>query len=95
MADKASPSIRVNHFGDWSGTYSIAGFLNSSVTMLLGAVLCPTLNKRESDLRAMPIAEGVQGKSLAAQLAKSSIELSKLDWDSFETSWDFKRHPLL
>ena len=95
MADKASPSIRVNHFGDWSGTYSIAGFLNSSVTMLLGAVLCPTLNKRESDLRAMPIAEGVQGNSLAAQLAKSSIELSKLDWDSFETSWDFKRHPLL
>ena len=24
-----------------------------------------------------------------------AIQIEKQDWDSFETSWDFKRHPLL
>lgn len=29
------------------------------------------------------------------ELAEANILLSKSDWDSFETSWDFKRHPLV
>ena len=28
-------------------------------------------------------------------LAQSNTEITKVDWDSFETSWDFKKHPLI
>ena len=95
LADATNPAVRIGISDCFFDSLSIAGFLNSSIAMLIGDALCPTLDKLESDLRAMPIAKGVQGNPRAAQLAKSSIELSKLDWDSFETSWDFKRHPLL
>ncbi len=42
-------------------------------------------------------ADSVNGQdtTLIEHLVKSCIELCVLDWDSFETSWDFKRHPLI
>ena len=37
----------------------------------------------------------VEKKERVDKLVAENIELSKVDWDSFETSWDFERHPLI
>lgn len=57
------------------------------------AIVSPTLDYHEGPLGRTPIVlkedKGIE------KTAKENIELSKIDWDSFETSWDFKRHPLV
>ena len=59
--------------------------------------LAPTLNYQVGDIARIPyvgdIAEAVLGKVNGA--VRNSISLSMSDWDSLETSWDFKRHPLV
>lgn len=34
-------------------------------------------------------------KEYIDNIVKECIDLSKADWDSFETSWDFEEHPLV
>lgn len=75
--------------------YAIIAFLNSSSSRAIGEPLCPTLNKYASDIGRLPIADEVLSNSRAAELARDCVSLSKLDWDSFETPWDFKRNPLV
>ena len=69
------------------------GLFNSVVFEKIQKITNPTINIQVKDIRLMPIIkqnyEDVSGK------VKSNISLTKEDWDSFETSWDFKRHPLL
>ena len=74
----------------------VLGLLNSSVASLCLALQNPTMNMQVSDIAAIPfigayplLEEAISG------IVAASVELSKLDWDSFETSWDFKRHPLV
>jgi len=68
-------------------------YLNSSVCMSILTLLAPTLDFNPVSLRRLPVIEQHQTK--VVQLADVCIEISKHDWDSFETSWDFQRHPLL
>lgn len=43
----------------------------------------------------MPIAMDESKHSEIDEVAKEQVELSMKDWDSFETSWDFKKHPMI
>ena len=43
----------------------------------------------------MQIPDADKNVELVAGLGELLIDESKSDWDSFEVSWDFKRHPLL
>jgi hypothetical protein len=52
------------------------------------------MNMQIGDVGNFPIIEST-GKNNICDLVKENIEICKDDWDSFETSWDFKRHPLL
>lgn len=69
------------------------GLLNSAVFFQIAKIYNPTLNFQVKDIRSMPIAlenvEAVEG------LVEKNIAISRTDWDSFEISWDFKRHPLV
>ena len=67
--------------------------LNSKVYLSIAKVLNPTLNYQVKDIRSMPLA--LFETKRVSTLAKHNIDISKSDWDSFETSWDFKRHPLV
>ena len=67
--------------------------LNSKVYLSIAKVLNPTLNYQVKDIRSMPLA--LFETKRVSILAKHNIDISKSDWDSFETSWDFKRHPLV
>ena len=66
---------------------------NSSVAVSYFSLIAPTLNINAGDIDKFPVL--FTGMEECSSLANASIASSKLDWDSFETSWDFKRSPLL
>lgn len=55
-------------------------------------VLSPTLNLQVGNVKNVPLI--MEQKEYVEQLVYNNIVLSRADWDSFETSWDFKEHPL-
>lgn len=87
--DKGGSTIIVNEI-----IYDFTiGLLNSKVYLYVATILNPTLNFQVKDVCSMPILSNHKDK--IDNLVKENIELSKEDWDSFETSWDFERHPLV
>ncbi|MEE0228712.1 MAG: BREX-1 system adenine-specific DNA-methyltransferase PglX [Slackia isoflavoniconvertens] len=82
-------------FSDADSLKYLQGACNSSVIMRVASMLSPTLNFEVGQIATYPIIQNEElGPSVNATV-ESCRELSKTDWDSFETSWDFKRHPLL
>lgn len=67
--------------------------LNSSVSKEYFSLIAPTLNVNAGDVDKFPVL--LSCFNLVDGLFKESRGLSKTDWDSFENSWDFKRHPLV
>ena len=87
--DKGGSTVIVNE-----NIYNFSiGLLNSKVYLYIATVLNPTLNFQVKDICLAPIK--VEKKERVDKLVAENIELSKVDWDSFETSWDFERHPLI
>ena len=73
---------------------AVLAFCNSSVAKLLLRVLAPTLNYQSGDIANLPFAKNGNDCCIV-ELAEDSVRLSKKDWDSYEESWDFARHPLV
>jgi hypothetical protein len=71
----------------------LLGLLNSKVSEVILQVLSPTLNYQLDDISRLPFVTKNKNE-IQAQVA-DNIKLSRTDWDSFETSWDFKLHPLI
>lgn len=71
------------------------GLLCSVVTFEFLKVLNPTMSFTNNDLVRIPYIEEKDKALAVIEFVDLNIILSKTDWDSFETSWDFKRHPLL
>lgn len=80
---------------DSDDRYGLLALLNSSVSQYLKFALSPTLNNEVGDLKRIPICRDDSMTPVISDLSEKSVFLSKTDWDSFETSWDFKRHPLV
>lgn len=72
--------------------YSL-GLLNSKVTMNILLYLAPTINYGPEQINRIPVLYGE--KAAVENLVKNNVDSSRFDWDSCETSWDFKRHPLI
>ena len=70
------------------------GFLNSVVALFSLNVLNPTLNFTAGNIASLPLIISTN-KKIIDSIVNENIVLSKSDWDSFETSWDFQTHPLL
>lgn len=73
----------------------VLGFLSSSVAFYLLQLINPTMNYQIRDIKALPYIENENIKPKIKNLVKQCIEISKEDWDSFETSYDFTESPLL
>ena len=71
--------------------------LNSKVNTLILNLISPTLNFNENHIGSIPILKCEDQKVIEniSKIVNHAVDLSKLDWDTFETSWDFQRHPLL
>lgn len=72
--------------------YALTAFLNSCVVQKFLEILSPTIDYNISGLNNLPY---IKASEDVIDICKECISLSKTDWDSFETSWDFKRHPLV
>lgn len=73
--------------------YYLLGFLNCKVSQYLIDIVNPTLNTTVNDILNMPFE--FNKNDIVENNVKKNVEISKEDWDSFETSFDFTRHPLL
>ena len=69
--------------------------LNSKIAAEIVKVLSPTLNFEVGNIAEIPLAIDSNIKRESLDLAEGNIKVSKEDWDSFETSWDFTTHPLV
>lgn len=73
----------------------ILGLCNSSIMQVLIRTLSQTMNYEVGTIKAMPVIVENDRCKAVETLADMCIDLSKSDWDSYETSWDFKQNPLL
>lgn len=79
--------------GNGTNLFFVIALLNSVVAMDYLDVLAPTMDFNIVALKALPIIE--RDVDVVNTVASSCTNISKIDWDSYETSWDFKRHPLI
>ncbi len=82
-------------FNDKNKIKYILGYLNSIVVRTLLNIINPTLNTNIKDVLNLPYIMDENDRGLVDSLVCDNITISKEDWDSFETSWDFKKHPLI
>lgn len=73
------------------------GYLCSNLSYTILKALNPTLNFQVGNLKSLPILEEeIRYRDIdLRKVSHAAIEFSKVDWDSFETSWDFTSLPLL
>ena len=84
-------------FTDVQNRLFYLGLLNSVVFDYLLGSMNPTLNYQSGEIAKLPIVftNSDALKNRLNLVVSSNIKMSKIDWNSFEISWDFKRHPLL
>ena len=71
----------------------ILGFLNSCVAQKYLTAINATMHYLVGDISSLPLI--FRANEYLSELVKENISISRKDWDSFDTSWDFARHPLL
>ena len=71
------------------------GFINSCVAKSILSMISPTLNYEAGHIASLPIIISNTQEIKVGECVKMNVKISKLDWDSYETSWDFKRSPLV
>lgn len=73
----------------------LLAFLNTNVAQTYVHIINPTINLNVGDVARLPIIFNYKSKTRIDILVEKNIKLSKTDWDSFETSWEFKTHPYI
>jgi len=71
------------------------GFLNSRVSQFLLQILNPTVNYTAGSIESLPIIFRDEKRYKIDEYSSQNIKISRLDWDSHETSWDFEANPLV
>ncbi|ONI39097.1 hypothetical protein AN639_02615 [Candidatus Epulonipiscium fishelsonii] len=89
LFDSGSPAFKSS-----DNLMYVLGFINSIGKIIL-STLNPTLNCQVGDIKALPLIINNDEKNDIDTLVEENISISKKDWDSFETSWDFIKHPLI
>ena len=73
----------------------ILGFLNSCVAEYILKIINSTLNFTAGGISDSPLSVSADSWGDVKFFVNNSISTSKVDWDSYETSWDFKKNPLV
>ena len=82
-------------FGDLEQIKLFGAFLNSSTAADFLKLLSPSMKFEVGQIRQLPVCFEVSERADVLLLVDQLIQQSQSDWDSLETSWDFKRHPLV
>ena len=75
--------------------YYTLAMLNSKPVDLFLNIMNPTINLSSGVTAQIPAEVEKDSFNTVSCLSKENVDLSRRDWDSFETSWDFKTHPLI
>lgn len=89
--DTAAPMF----FPEEKMIYYFAGLMCSKVASYILNMLNPTLTFQVGDVAKLPILLCDEKVEKVKEFVKNCFDFEKNEWDSFETSWDFERHPLL
>ena len=73
----------------------ILALLNTKYTEAVAALIAPTINFSNGVAGGIPVIIDVEAKNTVDSLSEQCITFSREDWDAYETSWDFKRNPLV
>jgi hypothetical protein len=105
LVTTGNPAFRykINNLSDIAGMslyscgnniFLLLSFCNTKIALEMLRALAPTINFQAGDIARLPLLSNnpVHGVD---EIVIKNISLSRTDWDSFETSWDFKRHPLI
>ena len=82
-------------FADEETLSLLQALCNSKVIELVSNVMSPTLDFQPGQIGSYPVIDTGSSRSEVLELVNNNRYISKLDWDSFETSWDFKKNALL
>jgi hypothetical protein len=93
LYDVSGPSIYINNK---NLELQLLALLNSKVGQFFINMFNPTIALQIGDIKRIPFlyVETLNDKEYIDSIVKVCICISENDWDSFETSWDFKKHPL-
>ena len=82
---------------DTSKINVFTAYLNSCVSQYVLNIINPTINTGAGTVKKIPIiiSDDTESAPKIERLADDSVNISITDWDSYETSWDFKRNPLV
>lgn len=89
--DTAGPFIHLNKDSEIA---PMLAFLNSVVAEFYLKIMNPTINFPPGYIQTIPFSEKIISKDVE-DVSIECVALSKTDWNSYETSWDFKRSPLV
>lgn len=87
----AAPGV----FANRETLYCLLALLNTKYANEIIKLINPTLNFVPGAVSSVPVKKDEKNKGKIIEIAEENVQLSEQDWDSFETSWDFKKHPLL
>ncbi|MDO5144344.1 MAG: BREX-1 system adenine-specific DNA-methyltransferase PglX [bacterium] len=73
----------------------LLAYLNTKIVEKMLLVLAPTVDYHEGPLGRIPVIISDKYFDEVSSLSRACVERTKNEWDSFETSWDFSRHPLI
>lgn len=73
----------------------VLAFMNACVSNYILGMLNPTISFQSGNIGSLPIALPNNNEKNVNELTKDAIDICKKDWNQFEISWDFKKHPLL
>jgi hypothetical protein len=73
----------------------LLGLLNTKITKCILEIISQTINYEAGHIASLPVIFNKSYKNNIDNLVYFNIQISRDDWDSFETSWDFQKHPLL
>lgn len=92
LFNKAAPTIimKEEHFDK---TNFILGFLNTKVVRLILNIMNPTFNTNIAEVFNLGIK--FKNESMILDIVHQNISISRLDWDTHETSWDFRQNELI
>ncbi len=73
----------------------VIGYMSTKVTAQIMKIINPTLNCQVIDIQRLPFIYNEEIVNVVKTLSENCIQISNKDWDAFETSWDFAKHPLI
>ena len=73
----------------------ILAYVNSKAYQSFIDIVAPTLDYSEGSVLKAPYKRNDALLNRVVRISGQSVSTSKSDWDSYETSWDFKRNPLV